>query len=157
MDYDRFSNLHNGLRLSTGREISLDKLIQSRTYSGLLSGVPDTKFNDRTIENLVQQVRQDSRGRDPYLVVPERQSYFREPGDVEALAELMEPGMRVPEWLPKVHCVGEFMCMAPARDSAKDGSCLWIVWYQNDFGFEKAAIERLRLVDWERFAWDFEY
>ncbi len=95
--------------------------------------------------------------RDPYLVVPERQSYFREPGDVEALAELMEPGIRVPEWLPKVQCVGEFTCMAPTRDSEMHGSCLWIVWYQNDFGFEKAAIERLRLIDWVRYAWDFEY
>ena len=64
---------------------------------------------------------------------------------------------RIPEWLPQIECVGTFRSIRPARDTTKDASSLVIVWYQDDFGLDPHAIERLRVVDWDQHATDWEY
>jgi hypothetical protein len=60
----------------------------------------------------------------------------------------------VPEWLPQIECVGVFRSINPAQDKA---SSLTILWYQDDFGVDWQAFERLRIVDWDQHAIDWEY
>ena len=64
---------------------------------------------------------------------------------------------RIPEWLPQIECIGVFHSLKPVRDSARDGSMLTIVWYQNLFGIEGAATESLRAIDWDSIALDYDY
>ena len=65
--------------------------------------------------------------------------------------------IHVPEWLPSVECIGLFNSHRAARNSDMDASCLTIVWFQDDFGLDDGAVDRLRDVDWDSLATDWSY
>lgn len=162
MEFDAVYNVHCSLRVISGREITLDKLTQSRTYAGLLLGTPNKKSNDNLIQSAMDRARQDPASfGEPLLIDPERRDYFRQRGDMQSVFDRQqdrpEEFKQVPEWLLQVECVGVFNSIRPARDTTKDASSLTIVWYQDDFGFDQRAIERLRLVEWDQNATDWEY
>jgi hypothetical protein len=162
VEFDISFNCHCLLRLATGREIVLDKYTQSRTYSGLLEGTPNKRSNDDTIQWALEDARQDSDVLGaPYLIEPERRDYLREQGDMQFVIDRQhdrpEIMRHIPEWLPQIECVGIFHSFRPARDTTKDASSLTIVWYQDDFGFDSGAVDQLRMVDWDRYATDWEY
>ena len=162
MDYNIAYHCHCSLRLDTGREITLDKLTQSRAYAGLLEGTPNKASNDLTVQWALERAKRDNDSfGDPYLIEPDRRDYLREHGDMQSVLDRQEdrpPEMkRIPEWLPQIECVGVFRSIRPARDESKDASSLTIVWYQNDFGLDTRAVEQLRSVDWEKHASDWEY
>jgi hypothetical protein len=155
-------NCHCSLRLETGREIYLDTLTQSRAYAGLLEGTPNKKSNDLAIEWILKRTRKDNEFTGgPFLIEPERRNYLRTPGDMQSVLDRQgnrPPEMRhIPEWLPQIVCVGVFSSLQPARDTTKNASLLTIVWYQDDFGLDSQAMERVRLVDWDQHAVDMEY
>ncbi len=161
MDYDEVFGVHCSLGLASSRKITLDKLTQTRTYVGVLEGTPNKKKNDELIERTLEQLRRlpHSEG-EPLLIAPQRREYSIKPGDRQG-------GMRSgifgdpPEWLPLVVCVGRFHstfpCNHPNHDRSKDASSLTVVWYQDDFGIERRAIEQLKLIDWDEHATDFAY
>ena len=162
MEYNIAYHCHCSLRLDTGREITLDKLSQSRAYSGLLEGAPNKASNDRTIQWALERAKRDNDSLgEPILIPPERRDYLREHGDMQSVLDRQDdrpPEMkRIPEWLPQIECVGVFRSIRPARDQSKDASSLTIVWYQDDFGLDARAVEQLRSVDWEKHATDWEY
>ena len=162
MEFDDVYNCRCLLLLHSGREITLDKLTQSRVYAGLLEGTPSKRSNDQSIRWHLDQIESESStlGK-PYLIDPERRDYFRERGDMQSTIERQsarpEKLRHVPEWLPQIVCVGDFRSIQPARDQTKDASSLIIVWYQDDFGMDSQAVDRLRAVDWNRYATDWEY
>jgi hypothetical protein len=127
-----------------------------------LEGTPSKRSNDQSIKWHLDQIEREpnSLGK-PYLIDPDRRDYFRERGDMQSTIERQsnrpEELRHIPEWLPQVVCVGDFRSIQPARDQTKDVSSLIIVWYQDDFGFDAQAIDRLRAVDWDRYATDWEY
>jgi len=162
MEFDLAYNVHCSLRLESGRVITLERLTQTRTYSGLLEGTPNKWSNDRSIEATLSRIRRDESSLgEPYLIDPERRDYLREPGDMQAIIDRQqsyrEEANHIPEWLPPVECVGVFDSLKTARDHTKHASSLTIVWYQDDFGFDKIPVERLRLVEWDQLATDWEY
>lgn len=162
MDFNIAHNCHCSLRLETGREIILDQLTQSRTYAGLLEGTPNRASNELSIEWALERAQKgnESLGQ-PYLVEPERRDYLREPGDMQPILDRQHDRpaelQRIPEWLPGIECVGMFRSVQPARDKSQDASSLTVVWYQNDFGLDPYAMERLRAIDWEEHATDWQY
>ncbi len=162
MEFDDVYNCHCTLRLDSGREIVLDKLTQSRAYAGLLEGTPNRKSNDLSIKwHLERAERDNSNMGKPYLITPERRDYFREPGDMQSTIDRQsnrpEELKHIPEWLPNIVCIGKFRSLRPARDNTKHASSLIIIWYQDDFGFDTLAINRLQGIDWDRHATDWEY
>lgn len=162
MEFDDVYNCHCSLRLHSGREITLDKLTQSRVYAGLLEGTPSKRSNDQSIRWLLDQIERDPNALGkPYLLEPERRDYFREPGDMQSTIDRQsnrpEELRHIPEWLPQIACVGDFHSTQPARDQTNDASSLIIVWYQDDFGLDSQVFDRLRAVDWDRYASDWEY
>jgi len=162
VDLDDVDNVHWSLKLTCGRELILDKLIQSRTYAGLLEGTPNNGSNDRTIEWLLDRARKDSDTLgEPYLVAPARRDCLREKGHMASVAERKikrpEQFRHMPEWLPNIECIGFFRSLSPARDTTKDASSLTVVWFQDDFGFCQRAIQDLLVVDWNQHAVDWEY
>jgi hypothetical protein len=128
----------------------------------LLEGTPNNASNDGTIKWALDRARKDNEWLgEPYLIEPERRDDLRECGDMQSVLD--RQGDRpvemkhIPEWLPQIECVGVFHSIHPARDKSKDASSLTVVWYQDDFGFDSRAIERLRSVDWDQHATDWEY
>ena len=162
MEFNEVYNCHCSLRLNSGREVTLDQLTQSRTYAGLLEGTPDRKSNDLSLEWLLARARKDpaSKGK-PYLVEPVRRSFLRVEGDMQYVLDQQSDRppefRRIPEWLLPIECIGIFRSHSPARDHTKDASSLTVVWHQDDFGIDSQAVERLRSVDWEQYAVDWEY
>ena len=127
-----------------------------------MEGTPNKKSNDLDIKWSLEHAKQanESDGQ-IYLLEPERRDYFRENGDMQSVIDQQDNRpvelKHIPEWLPQILCVGLFRSIQLARDQTKDGSSLTIVWYQDDFGFDRHAIERLRQVDWDKHATDWEY
>jgi hypothetical protein len=162
MDFDISYNVRCVLRLTSGREVVLDKLSQSRTYAGLLEGTPNKRSNDHDIQWALDEARRDpaSLG-EPFLFEPERRDYLRAPGDMQSVLDSQgnRPSgfQHIPEWLPQIQCIGIFHSLRPVRDRTKHASSLTIVWYQDDFGIDASAIDRLRSVDWDHHAIDFEF
>ena len=161
MEFEIANNVHCLLQLASGRKIILDKLIQERTYAGLLEGTPDKRVNDRHIEWIRNQAREVFQGEEAYLVEPVRRDYLHEPGDMQFAMDRQQDYpvefRRPPEWLPMIHCVGTFHSTSPVHDKNQDGSRLVLVWFQNNFGIDAAAAAALRNVDWDRHAVDFAY
>ncbi len=148
--------------LLSGRSISLNELIQFRTYGGLIEGTPDGEANDRFIEWALDRARKSSvENGEPALIAPDRRNFDRTPGDMDAIIEFKKQRpkafQRLPEFMPDITCIGTFRSAQPAHDSGKDGSSLTVVWYQSNFGFDHVAIDKLRALDWENLAVDWEY
>jgi hypothetical protein len=159
LTYEEAYNLHCGLRLSSGRSVTLSSLRQSRTYLGLVEGLPDTKSSEFFIRNALKKAEEDSHPRSkPVLLPPPRRDYFRTPGDM-AEAKRGAFADRNIEWLPLVTCVGEFESSSPARDPEMHASTLTVVWFQAEWAMpiDPAALEAIKKLDWDRLATDFEY
>jgi hypothetical protein len=64
-----------------------------------------------------------------------------------------------PASLPNITCIGRFASLQPVRNKNKDFSELIVIWYQDEFAFpiDPIVVKELQLLDWERFADDFEY
>lgn len=148
--------------MSSGRSIILDRLIQARTYGGMLEGTPNKRLNDESIQWALDDARglRQSVGQ-PLLIAPDRRDYKVTPGDMQPVLDGQSnrpPEMRhIPEWLPLVQCIGIFSSISPARDRSKDASSLTILWFQDDFGINPAAIDIIRRINWEQHAADWSY
>jgi hypothetical protein len=178
------SGIEFSVRLNSGRVVILDKITQSRTYAGLLEGTPNKKLNDQFIAEAIQRAsknpfgapqetggfmrwvfgRKGERSSPPEpisLVTPARRNYAEEPGDMQHVLDRQKDYppqmMHIPEWLPEIECAGVFRSFQPAKDPLRHMSMLTIVWYQESFGLVRADLEKLRDVDWDRYAEDGDW
>jgi hypothetical protein len=138
------------IELQSGRRISLDSLTQSRTYAGLLEGLPTVEMSQRIIDRLIATERE--RGwwvGEPYLIPP----VFT---PLEFWREKLYP-FGEPAAIPQITCVGRFRSFPPARDPEAHYSELTVIWFQDQFAFplHPGILEHLRLLDWDRLARDF--
>ncbi len=164
MEYDPIYHVTCRLQQDSGRELILNQLEQSRTYAGMLVGVPDKRANDRKIDvDLRRATGREYTLDEPYLILPSRRDYKHKPGDMDRnrgqRSHYPEEGERDPEWLPLISCIGCFSSFLPARDPEKDGSCLTVVWYQDDYALpiDAEILKELKQLDWDRLATDFAY
>ena len=70
-----------------------------------------------------------------------------QPGDMTRVKERF-PG-RIPEWLPRVQCIGSF----------EDGlTALVVVWFQDEYALPilEPALSQMLALDWESLATDFD-
>lgn len=135
-------------KLGDGRSIRLMSIDQWGTYSGLLEGVPTKEMNERYIRYTMDEARK-RRNFEPYLIPP-----IETPIEIDRKYPLGTPAS-----IPGITCIAQFDCLDPARDKSMDASTLPIVWFQSDFAFpiEDAILEHIRLLNWEKFASDFQY
>ena len=136
--------------LSSGHTVRVLELRQSRTYEGLLEGLPTTKSNARTLEYLVKAAAADYPRYGAPLLLPCK----------ETLTPWEEPQpypFGTPATLPGVICIARLGSLQAARDG--DWSAMIVIWLQNDFAFPIAEpiMQRLIDIDWARLATDFEY
>jgi len=164
MEYDPISHVICQLQQESGRTLILNQLEQSQTYAGMLEGVPSKQTNDWDIDVALRRAagREYTLG-EPYLIPPRRHDYEHEPGDMEheraRRAHYPKEWERDPEWIPLICCIGCFRSFPPVHDQEKHGSCLTVVWYQDDYAMpiDEGIIQELKQLDWDRLATDFEY
>jgi hypothetical protein len=157
LEYDNAYHLHCAITLHSGRSIILEELLQKQTYAGLLEGIPFASFNDQRMKWALETGRTKCINEsEPLLIAPDRRDYLREPGDMEHFRSYK--GGR-PEWLPMVQCIGGFKSISPAHNYNMDGSHLVVVWFQNEFAppISNGALEKMKSIDWESSATDYEY
>lgn len=137
------------LKLASGREITLNRIMQSRTYAGLLEGAPNPKWNDRIIADALERATQMPCVLGPAVLISPKRVPPKPTSDSDV--------WYVEEWLPPIECIGDFQSISPAHDMSRDASSLTIVWYQHDFGIDSNAIDEIQTVDWDRCASDWDY
>ena len=149
LSYERTYHCRCGMTLHCGRSVTLKSLKQRMTYGGLIEGFPSRKWNDQILDSLAT-----APGR--VLIPPPRRDFLRQPGDMDGLSR---GGGRAPEWLPMIQCEGEFSSVFPRTGEAGDGSCLTVVWFQNEYAMpiDPSAAEAIQALDWNALAVDFEY
>lgn len=117
------------LTLNSGQQIRTNRLLQYRTYGGMLLGLPNPMANEMIISDALKRAEQFGGDGKPYLIQPR----------VMAFAEwwLVRYGKRVentdeplPECaaLPAIACIAQFEAMDKL-------SVVAVVWFQNEFAF----------------------
>lgn len=134
------------LQLVSGRVVLLRELQQCQVYESVLEGDPTTDDNARFIARFQAEFA----------------ARFNLAVELLAPAEriLDEPCTRrgQPARIPAVACAARFVSFQPARDSAMHASTLAVLWFQDEFGdLDPLIIERLRALDWNTKATDFEW
>lgn len=143
-----------GFKLSDGRDIFLTRIEQHGTYGGMLCGFP------RAPEDKVSSAMADAKKWD--------QGFHAEPAIIPTTllrgikSAPTDPrfasfGRRGWAMLPPVTTFAEFRSHKTARDHGEVFSSAVLVWWQPQFGIPKDEdlLERIRAVDWCRFAKDW--
>ena len=105
----------------SGRIASLVELTQSLSYAGLLAGLPNSRINQRQIDDLIKEGRRiHIGGREPVLIEP----------NVKTI-EHTRSGQPVQELrLPDICCAARFESGALLRANSEPYSSLVVVWFQ---------------------------
>lgn len=137
------------IQLDDGRDIFLIALNQSRTYEGLLEGLPTKEMNSGIIKRAAKTAQELWRGT-PYLITPAETTItldhdypFGTPASIQAVV-----------------CTARFRSLSPvSADNRNDYSALTIVWFQSNFALPIAdsALTHIRLIDWNAYAADYQY
>ena len=146
--YSNSYHLHCQLTLKSGRSITLERLNQIMTYSGLVIGLPSAATNSLMIEWSTRDAQRLSNGA-LQLIEPPRRDYFRRAGDMSKIASRESSG--IPEWLPMVTCIGSFKSFGKLRDPKMDMSVLTVMWYQDEFALPilEPALGQILALDWD--------
>jgi hypothetical protein len=139
------------IELNSGREIFLNSIYQEHTYEGLLAGYPNKEMNDRYIKRNMESALEKMSATKAYLVSP---PMF----EVEVHKKIRhhyKDALR----MPYIVCFGQFDSSVLKRDDINDGSCLTIVWYQDDFAMpiDESVIEHIKTIDWEKEAEGYQF
>ena len=139
------------ITLKSGRQIDLRELRQAATNEGWLAGYPNAADNQRELERLAREHRDNPYPGPPYLIEP-----VATPGDGLGF---VNPRRGAPSYLPAVTCVARFTSSQPARDELAHFSGLIVIWFQSEFALPidpliRTAIEQM---DWNHLAADLTY
>lgn len=138
------------LRLTSGREIYLNEIVQWRTYTCLLEGIPNKQFNDEIIASAMQSARHKVDSSVPiHLLTP-----FREKLNFSRNKSIRPS--REYERIPAIACVAAFESLEPARDKTCYYSCLTFLWFQEDWALPIARpiVTQIRNTNWNDLAED---
>ncbi|MEI6300395.1 MAG: hypothetical protein WCR74_03050 [Betaproteobacteria bacterium] len=132
----------------SGRIASLGELVQFRAYAGLLAGLPDSRINQRQIDDLINEGRRiHLDGCEPVLIHP-RIKTIEHTNSGQSAQELR---------LPDICCAARFESGALLRANSEPYSSLVVVWFQDEFAMPiPTEIEhQISQIDWERDAADW--
>lgn len=134
------------LTLRDGRVIELRELQQTRTYEGLLEGLPTTRKNEAHLRRMSEQSGPSPR----HLIVPKETPIPLEPGETYPFG--------TPASLPSITCVARFRSRS-TTDDPLNYSELIIVWLQDEFALpiDSDTEGQIRGLNWTALAKDFEY
>jgi hypothetical protein len=120
-----------------GITVDLAELWVSRTYGGLLEGIPNERYNDERIQRAISAAKEPHKGWWPVHLIAPQIEYIKYPR------------------LPEFQCIGMFDVNIP-KNQDLDGSACVLVWFQKQSvvnGIELSLSE----LDWWKVAKDFQY
>lgn len=137
--------------LHSKRSIRLLALQQSRTYAGLLEGLPTTEINQGLLADLPAKHRDYGRPAHVIKPVEELIPYSDQSGEPYPFG--------TPARLPPILCAAQFESFQPARDMEAHASGLTVVWFQRHFAFpiDEDVVKAIQAIDWAECAGDFFY
>lgn len=116
---------------------TVEQIFQTRTYYGLLEGVPNSKINKRMVNADISKGKRLFGIDTVHLISPvEKKQIF--------------PSGKEMSSLPKITCFAELSHYKPMKDEEKECSTLCLIWYQDDFAFPIAEIilEQIKHLNW---------
>lgn len=132
------------IKLESGREIKLYSLTQTKTYFGLLEGVPRKSRNDGIVQRVMEQVGPEH----SVLIPPIRTD----------LSQIMPDFLDKTdaELLPSITSIGQFESWTAAKDPSRDCSYLTVIWFQDAFGLptHPEILQQFHQLDWDASALD---
>lgn len=132
--------------------IYLDTLHQTRTYAGLLEGVPTQEMNQRLLQDAIRTATVMFKPAPPFLI-PAVQT----PIDMGSGRKYP---FGTPMALPPIRCIATFNSYFPTREGeGADASTMTLIWYQQEFAMpiDPKVREAIRAIDWLKEATDFEW
>ena len=132
------------INLKCGRRVYISDFYYTRTYGGLLEGLPNEKLNDRIIQHALRRMEPRWGKRRTHLIHPRIDT-----------TEMEHPS------LPSTELTAWITCNEPI-DSQYMGSDLVLVWYLEDEEFEASSIKdvttaALESIEWSKLAGDFDW
>ncbi|MEU6206840.1 hypothetical protein ABZ814_25010 [Micromonospora musae] len=138
--------------LLDGRDIALTEVHLALTYGGLLEGYPMRRLNDMITGGLARRAARVLPGAPVHVINPPRTQEPDPNPDPLPFGPV--------EYLPSVIVMGRFSSgpIDDGKDPVLHRSHLVIVWLQDDVAMPSpdGAPAGLSIVDWERWAEDFE-
>ncbi len=139
------------LTLRSGRPVRLRELRQWEVHEWWIDGLPTAYTNRHLVDTLISDVERERPTGRPHLIPPEERPILGFP-------EWFLDGRDPPVALPPIGCVGRFTSARVSPGDSLDYSQLVVVWFQDEFAFpiDPAVRERIRAIDWEAHATDFD-
>ena len=130
------------------RSVTVNRLNQWRTYSGLIEGLPVERMNNEIIRRTLDEAKELNTHNPVHLIEP-------------VLTPIPYEGkypFGTPISLPHITCVADLLCFSPAKGSG-DYSTLTVVWFQDDYAFpiEPDLLEKFEGLPWSDLAKDFSW
>ena len=148
-------NLSDG-RVSDGRAVTIDSFYVTRTYGGVLEGLPTCDLNTTLIESAKKKlVKLWGDGRKIHVLSPTLKSVPQPPGP--DFGGFYRSGRSEPEMLPKFQC-SAWLDSASISKKA-NGSHVFLIWWTDEveaFSVQGLVLEAFRGVKWEDAAEDYE-
>lgn len=122
---------------------TIEKFFQTKTYYGLLEGVPNSRINQDIVKSDIQKGERFLGIDTIYLIPPvEKKQVFTSGKEMASL--------------PKITCFVELSHYQPMKDLSKECSKLCLIWYQDDFAFPIAETisEQIKQLSWTELSED---
>ncbi len=130
------------------KKVHIRSIKQTLTYGGLLEGIPTRQMNERILKDVVNDARKFSCIDEVYLI---------EPAQIPIAYNGRYP-FGEPAALPPVICIVE-LSGSPQRDMNRHGSCLALVWFQQDYMFPIDAdiLKKITEIPYSKVCGEFDH
>ncbi len=131
----------------SAKDIRIEAIHISRTYGGVLEGLPTTEDTTRHARELAKKMW----GERATMLIPPATTKLERPPRLPA--HMKYPLERCPSWTIIAWLNG------PAMDKANDGSELVVIWFEEDITYQipGALLHDFGCGSWERYAKDWQF
>jgi hypothetical protein len=130
-------------------EVGIDHIDQSRTYGGLIEGLPTDRLNKTILGRVKTKAKERSHSDAIYLIEPKQT-----PIEYDGRYPFGKP-MR----LPSITCIMSVYSYKVFRDQSKMGSSLTIIWFQDEYAFpiQSDIIQKIKEIPFREICEEFDH
>ena len=134
--------------------VTITRIMQWRTYDGLLEGLPTIEMNNRHLTVAKEEAKKFCWQDEIYLIEPEQTPISYDEGKYGKYP------FGKPASLPQVTCIAKIKCLSTTfKDKTKDYSSLGIIWFQENYAFpiDKNVLEKIKEIPFRESCGEFEW
>jgi hypothetical protein len=137
------------VKLTEGFSVTIKRIAQWQTYSGLLEGLPTEEMNARILQDVREEAKKFCFINEVFVVEPEQ-----EPVPYEGRYPFGTPAT-----LPDVCCIALLHYHRSFRDKGKDYSELAVVWFQKKYAFpiDADVVVKIQAIPFSEVCGEFHY